>query len=128
MAPIRGGSVNTTWKYGTSSSSALRASSRLATLTPGAMPIATAAIGDRRVAARRVRAARDVPAEGRRAAALDRVHHLQLGVGHVTAVGATPSGTVIAEDVRDLQSWTGHCCSALLRLVLLRRERPEPVK
>ena len=63
-------------------------------------------------------AARNMAAEGRRAAALDRVHHLQLGVAHVAAVGATPSGTVIAEDVRDLQSWTGHCCSALLRLVL----------
>jgi hypothetical protein len=26
----------------------------------------------------------------------------------VTAVGMTPRGPVVAEDVRDLQSWTGH--------------------
>ena len=55
-----------------------------------------------------VLAARDVPAERRRAAALDGAHHLELGEAHVTAVGVTPSGPVVAEDVRDLQSWTGH--------------------
>jgi hypothetical protein len=26
----------------------------------------------------------------------------------MTAVGLTPGGTVIAEDVRDLQSWSNH--------------------
>ena len=26
----------------------------------------------------------------------------------MTAVGTTPRGPVVAEDVRDLQSWTGH--------------------
>jgi transposase len=48
-------------------------------------------------------ATRDEPAEGCRAAALDGAHHLQLGEAHVAAVGLTPSGTVVAEDVRDLQ-------------------------
>jgi hypothetical protein len=26
----------------------------------------------------------------------------------MTAVGVAPSGTVVAEDIRNLQSWTGH--------------------
>jgi hypothetical protein len=40
-----------------------------------------------------------VAAEGRRAAALDRAHHLELAEAHVTAVGVTPSGPVVAEDI-----------------------------
>jgi len=60
------------------------------------------------VAARFILTARNVAAEGRRAAALDRAHRLELAEAHMAAVGATPSGPVIAEDVRDLQSWTGH--------------------
>jgi hypothetical protein len=36
----------------------------------------------------------------------------------MAAVGATPSGPVIAEDVRDLQSWTGHGWRRLRRRVL----------
>jgi hypothetical protein len=60
------------------------------------------------MAARRVFAARDMAAERRRAAALDRTHHLQLVEAHMAAVGLTPGGTVIAEDVRDLQSWSNH--------------------
>jgi len=47
-----------------------------------------------------------VPAERRGAAALDGRHHLHLAEAHVTRVGVTPGGAVIAEDVRDLQSWT----------------------
>jgi hypothetical protein len=49
-----------------------------------------------------------VSAEGRRAAALDGAHHLELVQADVTAVGMTPRGPVVAEDIRDLQSWTGH--------------------
>ena len=60
------------------------------------------------MAARRVLAACDVPAERRRATALDRIHHLQLREAHMPAVGLTPSRAVIAEDVRDLQSWSSH--------------------
>ena len=55
-----------------------------------------------------VLAARDVAAESRRAAALDGAHHLHLAEAHVAAVGVTPRGAVVAEDVRDLQSGTGH--------------------
>ena len=55
-----------------------------------------------------VLAARDVPAERRRAAVLDRAHHLQLAEADVTAVGLTPRRAVVAEDVRDLERWSGH--------------------
>src|SRR2546421_12723598 len=34
--------------------------------------------------------------------------HLQLVETDVSAVGFTPSGTVVAEDIRDLQSWPAH--------------------
>src|ERR1700751_1362140 len=57
-----------------------------------AMPIAAAIVGDGRVAAGGVFAAHDMPAEGRRAAVLDRVHHLELAKAQVTAVDLTPSG------------------------------------
>ena len=60
------------------------------------------------MAARRVLAARDVAAERRRAAALDRAHHLQLIEARMAAVGLAPSGTVVAEDVRDLQNGLNH--------------------
>src|SRR5271170_526157 len=38
---------------------------------------------------------------------------------HMAAVGATPSGPVIAEDVRDLHHWTGHGWRRLRRRVLI---------
>src|SRR6516225_3712209 len=72
------------------------------------VPVAAAIVGDGRVGTGVVLAAHDVPAEGRRTAALDRAHHLELAEAHVTAVGVTPSGPVVAEDIRDLQGWTGH--------------------
>jgi hypothetical protein len=50
----------------------------------------------------------NVPTEGCRAATLDGTHHLQLGKAHVAAVGLTPSGSVVAENIRDLQSGTHH--------------------
>ena len=52
--------------------------------------------------------ARDMPTESRGAAALDRAHHLQLAEAQVADVGATPGGSVVAEDVRDLESGTSH--------------------
>ena len=63
---------------------------------------------DVRVAARRVLAACDVAAERRRAAALDRAHHLQLVEARMAAVGLAPRGTVLAEDVRELQNGPNH--------------------
>jgi hypothetical protein len=75
------------------------------------LPIAPHKAGvvrDLRMAARRVLAARDISAERRRATALDRTHHLQLVEAHTPAVGVTPSRTVIAENVRDLESWSSH--------------------
>ena len=51
-----------------------------------------------------VLAARDVTTERRCAAALNRTHHLHLLEADVAAVGRTPSGAVVAENVRDLQS------------------------
>jgi hypothetical protein len=68
------------------------------------MPIATAVVTDERGGAGIVLAARDMPAERRRAAALDRSHHFHLVEADVAAVGVTPSGTVVAEDIRDLQT------------------------
>src|SRR6516225_4687977 len=72
------------------------------------MPVAARVIRDLGMAARRVLAARDMAAERRRATALDRPHHLQLLEAHMAAVGLTPRRAAIAEDVRDLQSWSNH--------------------
>src|ERR1035438_6865284 len=72
------------------------------------MPVATGVVGDLGMAACRVLATRDMPAERRRTTALDRTHHLQLAEAHMPAVGLTPAGTVIAEDIRDLESWSSH--------------------
>src|SRR6516162_5848426 len=83
------------------------------------MPVAAGVVRDLRMAARRVLAARDISAERRRAAALDRSHHLQLVEAHMPAVGVTPSRTVIAENVRDLQSWLSHGRGGLRRRRLL---------
>src|ERR1700756_2961719 len=76
------------------------------------MPVAAGVVGDGRVRAGVVLAARDMAAERHRAAALDGAHHLQLVEADVSAVGFTPSGTLVAEDIRDLQSWPAHVCGA----------------
>jgi hypothetical protein len=60
------------------------------------------------MAARCILAARDMATKRRRATAFDRIHHLQLLKAHMGAIGLTPSRAVIAEDVRDLQSWSSH--------------------
>ena len=51
-------------------------------------------------------AARDMTAERRGAAVLDRRHHFQLAEAHMAGVGLTPSRAVVAEDIRDLQGET----------------------
>src|SRR5262245_40089595 len=59
-------------------------------LTLRAMPIAATVIGDDSVSARVVLATRNVAAQRRGAAALDRRHHLQLMEADVPAIGLTP--------------------------------------
>src|SRR5204862_5493534 len=89
------------------------------TLALRAMPVTATIIADERVAARLALAARNVASERRRAAALDGRHHLQLLEADVAAVGLTPSGAVVAENIRNLQSWTGHERRVLLRRLVL---------
>src|SRR5215472_490138 len=72
------------------------------------MPVAAGVVGDLRMAACRVLAACDMAAERRRAAALDDTHHLQLVKAHMPAIGLAPRRAMIAENVRDLQSWSSH--------------------
>src|ERR1700724_2782965 len=71
-----------------------------------AMPVATAVVRDDRVGA--ALAARDMPPERNCAAALDRTHDLHLVEADVAGIGAPPRRPVVAEDIRDLESWTGH--------------------
>ena len=68
------------------------------------VPITTRVVGDRRIGA--VLAARDMAAEGCRAAVLDRRHHLELAEAYMAGIGPAPCRAVAAEDVRDLQRWT----------------------
>ena len=55
-----------------------------------------------------VLAARDMTAERRRAAVLDRRHDFQLAEAHMPGVGLTPSRAMGVEDIRDLQGGTRH--------------------
>ena len=70
------------------------------------MPVATAIVSNGRVDT--VLAACDMPAEGWRAAALDRRHHLQLVEAHMAGIGLPPCRTMLAEDIRDLQRRARH--------------------
>src|SRR6516164_3554089 len=83
------------------------------------MPVATGVVRDLGMAARCILAACDMPAERCRATALDRTHHLQLLEAHMGAIGLTPSRAVIAEDVRDLQSWEPWPAVLRCRLLLI---------
>ena len=78
-----------------------------------AVPVAAAIVGDDGV--RAVLASRDVAAKRRGAAALDCAHHLHLVEADVPGIGSAPRRPVVAEDVRDLQHWTGHSCQPLRR-------------
>src|SRR5262245_55869689 len=49
-----------------------------------------------------------MPTKRGRAAALDRSHELELVETDVPGIGSAPRRPVVAEDVRDLQRWTGH--------------------
>ena len=91
-----------------------------------AVSVAATIIANHGMSARAVLAARNVAAEGRRPATHVRRHHLHLAEAHVTGAGVTPRGTEVAEDIRDLQLWTGHVCQPLgrLALALLLRQLP----
>ena len=73
------------------------------------VPVAAGVVRD--LAVRALLAARDMTAERRRAAALDRRHHLQLAEADMAGIGPAPRRAVAAEDVRDLQRWTRHGAS-----------------
>ena len=110
--------------YGESEALNLRRLSRKVPGPGAELPITyfahkTAAVRDDRVCTRCVLAARDIAAKRRGAAGLNSAHHLQLCVAHVPAVGVTPSGTEVAEDIRDFQSGALHECAQLLRRILL---------
>ena len=87
-------------------------------LALGAMAVAAGVVGDPAVAA--ILAALDVAAEGGRAAALDRRHHLELAEAQMPGIGLAPGGPVAMEDVRDLQPRAAHRRRATPGLGLLR--------
>src|SRR5215203_6628091 len=47
-------------------------------------------------------------AERRRAAALDRRHHLELAEAHMASVGLPPRSSMVAEDIRGLENRARH--------------------
>src|SRR5689334_3439357 len=73
----------------------------------GTMAVATRVISDPAVAT--VLTALDMSAEGGRATLLDRRHYLELIEAHMPGICLAPSGTMVMEDVRDLQPWAAHC-------------------
>jgi hypothetical protein len=85
-------------------------------LALGAMPVAAGVVGAARV--RTLLAALNVSAEDCRASALDGRHDLELTQAHVTDMGSTPSGPVVAEDVRDLERRAGQRARRLRRAML----------
>ena len=70
------------------------------------MPVAAGIVGDEGV--RAILATQDMPAERRRAAALDRRHHLELFEAHMAGIGLTPCRTMRAEDIRELERRARH--------------------
>jgi hypothetical protein len=61
-------------------------------------------------------ASSDMAAERRGAAALDGAHHLELAEAQMAGIGSPPGSAMVAENIRDLQLWTGHRCGELRRL------------
>ncbi len=79
-----------------------------------AVPVHAAVIGDALLAAGPILAARDMAAERCDAAVLDGTHDFELAEADMAAGGMTPSSAVIAENIRDLQRWTGQGRAGLL--------------
>jgi hypothetical protein len=57
---------------------------------------------------RAILTAQDMPAQRRRAATLDRRHHLELVEAHMAGIGLPPCRTMLAEDVRELERRARH--------------------
>ena len=72
------------------------------------MTITARVIGDPRITAILVLTTRDMAAERRCAAALDRTHDFELAKAHIAGVGLTPRRSEVAEDIRDFESGTDH--------------------
>ena len=70
------------------------------------MAVAAGIVGDEGM--RAALAAQNMLTERRRAAALDRRHHLPLVEAHMAGIGLSPCRTMAAEDIRDLQRRTRH--------------------
>ena len=84
---------------------------RRRTLALWAMSVAAGVVGNVRV--RALLASRNMTPERRRAAALDRAHHLHLAEADVTGIGLTPCGAEVAEDVGDLQNLARHAANVM---------------
>src|SRR5215469_15222747 len=70
------------------------------------MAIATRVVGDAAVAT--ILAELEMPAEGGRAALLDRRHDLELTQAHMPGIGSTPIDSMAMKDVCDLQPRAAH--------------------
>jgi hypothetical protein len=88
-------------------------------LTLRTMTIPAAIEGDDRL--RATFATRDVPTERCGATALDGGHHLELAEADMTRIGLTPCWAMIAEDIRNLQSWANHAAGRYAGSASLRR-------
>jgi hypothetical protein len=118
---IAAGSVNTTWKYGTGSRSALRAASQsfARPLALRTLPVAAGVVRD--LAMRAFLTACDMPAEGRGAAVLDRRHHLELAEADMAGIGPAPrpwprNMSATSSDGRDTRRASGGWFGAVLEL------------
>jgi hypothetical protein len=97
-------SAGSAWGVGTASSSRARKPSPCrCSLALRTMPVAAAVVGNG--GAGTVLAARDMSAESRRAAALDRRHHLQLAEADMAGIGFAP------------------CCGIVMSSIMRRRSR-----
>ena len=83
-------------------------------LALGAMAVAARVVSDPAVAA--ILATLDMAAEGRRAAALDSRHHLELAQAQMPGIGPAPGGAMVMKDVGDLQPRAAHRRQARLRV------------
>ncbi len=89
------------------------------------MPVAAGVISDLGIGT--LLTARDMAAERRLAAVIDRRHHLELTEPNMADVGAAPGGPIGAEDIRDLDGRPRGDHRALRRqLNVLKRATVEP--